>query len=213
VLVDQWKTLGSELPEDWSSVHLSLALEQRSEVEIAARLLGPAQPYTPEPGVLRFRVARDGSAPSPVGIQRLLVRVDAERIHGKLSLLATSARAAAVGRVEESLVASWAEAERSLPSDWSHVLGELEVTSTDYVERTSLLCVPMNLRRDGDRPVFRFRCASTFGYGASRGMVRRCLERCDGDGIKGTVRILHAVSDTDSVHTQGPVWLLDSRTV
>jgi hypothetical protein len=44
-------------------------------------------------------------------------------------------------------------------------------------------------------------------------MVRRCLERCDGDGIKGTVRILHAVSDTDSVHTQGPVWLLDSRTV
>jgi hypothetical protein len=207
VLVDQWKTLGSELPEGWSSAELELRLEQRSEAELTSRLLGAAQPYRPEPGTLRFRVARDGTAPSPDGIQRLLRRIDGERIHGKLTVVRSSSRAAVIEHADESLVASWLNAEQSLPADWSHALCELEVRSTDYIDRASLDCVPMNLRRIGDTNRLRFRAARTFGYGASPAMVRRCFERCDADGIKGAVQVVNAVSSSDPVGTQGPVWM------
>ena len=213
MLVDQWKTLGSELPSGWSAAELELRLEQRSEGELASRLLGPAQPYRPEPGVLRFRVARDGSAPSPDGIQRLLRRIDTERIHGKLALIGSSAREQQVAPEEESLVAAWEAAAAGLPADWSHALCELELRSTDYVDRASLDCVPMNLRRIGDTTRLQFRAARTFGYGASPSMIKRCLERCDDDGIKGTVRILNAVSSSDPVGTQGPVWISDAAHV
>jgi hypothetical protein len=207
MLVDQWKTLGSDLPREWSSAELELRLEQRSEGELASRLLGPAQPYRPEPGVLRFRVARDGSAPSPDGIQRLLRRIDGERVHGKLTLIGTTARAQHAEADAQSLVETWEAAERRLPADWSHAFCELELRSTDYVDRASLNCVPMNLRRVGDTNRLQFRAAHTFGYGAAPSMIRRCLERCDADDIKGTVRIIHAVSSSDPVGTQGPVWM------
>ena len=213
MLVDQWKTLGSELPETWSSVELEFRLEQRGEAELASRLLGPAQPRRPEPGVLRFRVARDGTAPSPDGIQRLFRRIDAERVHGKLALVGQTARGTTPELVEESLVESWDAAEQSLPADWSHVVCEVELRSTDYVDRASLNCVPMNLRRMGDTPRLRFRAARTFGYGAAPQMVRRCFERCDHDGIKGTVRVLNAVSSSDPVGTQGPVWITNATHV
>ena len=44
-------------------------------------------------------------------------------------------------------------------------------------------------------------------------MVRRCLERMDEDGIKGQLRILYVLSDTDPVSTQGPVWYLEGKSV
>jgi len=44
-------------------------------------------------------------------------------------------------------------------------------------------------------------------------MVRRCLERCDEAGIRGSVRVLRVLSDTRPVQTQGPVWQLSGRTV
>jgi hypothetical protein len=213
VLVDQWKTLGSELPEHWSAVELELRLEQRGEGELASRLLGPAQPYRPEPGVLRFLVARDGSAPSPDGIQRLLRRIDVERVHGKLTLVGTSSREAAPELVEVSLVAAWQAAEQTLPADWSAALCEIELRSTDYIDRTSLLCVPMNLRRIDDSNRLHFRAARTFGYGAAPSMIRRCFERCDEDGIKGTMRVLNAMSSSDPVATQGPVWISNAAHV
>ncbi|HEV2590772.1 MAG TPA: hypothetical protein VGU02_02660 [Gaiellaceae bacterium] len=213
MLVDQWKTLGSELPESWSSAELELRLEQRGEGELASRLLGPAQPFRPEPGVLRFRVARDGTAPSPDGIQRLLRRIDSERVHGKLALVGSSSRDVPAELIETSLVAAWDAAEQSLPADWSHLLCEVELRSTDYIDRASLNCVPMNLRRIGDSPRLRFRAARVQGYGASPGMVRRCFERCDSDGIKGTMRVLNVVSSADQVGTQGPVWISDAAHV
>src|SRR5581483_9060422 len=130
-----------------------------------------------------------------------------ERVHGKLALVGTTARAASADVDEQSLIDTWVAAEQRLPADWSHAFCELEVRSTDYVDRASLNCVPMNLRRVEDTNRLRFRAARTFGYGASPSMIRRCLERCDDDGIKGTVRILHAVSSSDPVGTQGPVWM------
>jgi len=71
----------------------------------------------------------------------------------------------------------------------------------------------MNPRRDGDRAAMRFRAAHTAGYGAAPGMVRRCFERCDSESICGSVHVLRALSDSHLVATQGPVWLLEGKTV
>jgi hypothetical protein len=71
----------------------------------------------------------------------------------------------------------------------------------------------MNPRRDGHRAVLRFRCARVSGYGVSPEMARRCLERADREEIRGTVTVLRALSDTQHVATQGPVWQIDGQTV
>jgi hypothetical protein len=112
-----------------------------------------------------------------------------------------------------SLAESWAAALATLPGDWSDALAEVELESSDSLELAALKMAPLNPRRDGRRVALRFRSASRFGYGAAPELVRRCLARCDAEGIRGSVRILRALSDTRAVSTQGPVWLLDGRTV
>jgi hypothetical protein len=42
-------------------------------------------------------------------------------------------------------------------------------------------------------------------------MVRRCLERCDEERIRGAVSVFWALSDTHPVATQGPVWYVGGR--
>jgi hypothetical protein len=44
-------------------------------------------------------------------------------------------------------------------------------------------------------------------------MTRRCLERVDQESIRAELRILRVLSDTDPVHTQGPVWYVEGRSV
>jgi len=213
VLVDTWRQLGSDLPAGWRTAELRLELRTREDADAAASLLGPAQPFRAGPTTLRFGVARDGSAPSPDGIQRLLRRLDERPVFGTLALVAAATPAAPAPTAPASLARSWDDELARLPRDWSDLVAEIELESSDYVERTSLLCVPMNLRRDGNRSALRFRAASRFGYGASPEMVRRCLERCDREGIRGRVVVLQALSDTRPVATQGPVWLQSGATV
>ena len=43
-------------------------------------------------------------------------------------------------------------------------------------------------------------------------MVRRCFQRLDDAGIPGELRVLHALSDTHPVGTQGPVWYVGGKT-
>jgi hypothetical protein len=43
--------------------------------------------------------------------------------------------------------------------------------------------------------------------------VRRCLERADSDRIPGDVRVVRALSDTQPVATQGPVWYIEGKAV
>ncbi len=100
-----------------------------------------------------------------------------------------------------------------MPSDWSDLLGEVELDSSDYLEPGALNMAPINPRRIGDTLRLQFRSASRFGYGASPGMVRRCLERCDAAGMTGRVTVLRVLSDTHPVGTQGPVWQIDGRMV
>src|SRR5205085_5825926 len=90
-----------------------------------------------------------------------------------------------------------------LPSDWSDLLAELELHSSADIDRAAVLCAPINPIQSAGRPGFGFRCASKQGYGASAGMVGRCLARLDEVGITGHVRITRTLSDDHPVGTQG----------
>ena len=101
----------------------------------------------------------------------------------------------------------------ALPADWSDLYAEVELVSSDWLDRAALLMAPLNPARYGGVPGFRFRVARRFGYGASPEMTRRCLERVDEEHIRGELRILRVLSDTDPVHTQGPVWYVEGKSV
>lgn len=212
-LAGQWKALGSELPAGWSKAEIRLEVRDAETAARAASLLGPAQPFRPEPTVLRFASARDGSATGPDGVTRLLRRLDNARIGGKLTLVGSQQPPVRAERVVTSLAESWDLALSTLPPDWSDLLAEIDLLSTDYIERGAVLCIQMNPRRDGNRSAFQFRAARRAGYGVSPEMAHRCLERCDEAGIRGSVKVLHVLSDTKLVATQGPVWLMSGRTV
>ena len=214
----QWVEVERELPERWIDARFLLTLENEADAARAAALLGPLNPGRSGERV-RFGAAR-ASGVGADGVRRLLQRLDAERIRGSLEVVDATAPHAGVeqptpppGAARVSLVASWDAAVRGLPDDWSDLYVEIELRSSDYLERAALLLAPVNPLRDGDRLAFRFRVARRFGYGASGGMARRCLERCDREGIGGVVRILRALSDTDPVKTQGPVWYVGGRAV
>jgi hypothetical protein len=209
-VAQQWETVGSNLPEGWARATLRLELGDRAAADEAAAMLGPVSPYRAAPTVLLVTVARDGSATSPDNLARLLRRVRS----GTLSLSGSQVAAPQVeSRELTSLTDAWDLALAGVPADWSDLYAEIELTSTDYVERAAVLCIQCNPRRDGDRAAFRFRAARTRGYGVSPEMARRCLERCDAEGITGSVAILRVISGSRHVATQGPVWLAGGRTL
>jgi hypothetical protein len=212
-LVGQWRALESELAEGWQSADLRLELRDREVTDRAAGLLGPAQPFRAAPDALRFSTARNGSAPGPDGIARLLARIDDARLGGTLTLAGSAAAPARAQRAEIALAASWDAVLTALPPDWSDLLCEFTLRSTDYIERAAVLCVQMNPRRDGDRAAMRFRCARVAGYGVAPEMAKRCFERCDEERIHGSVTVLRVLSDSRHVGTQGPVWLMSGKTV
>jgi hypothetical protein len=209
-VAEQWNAIGSQLPDGWMRAQLRLELRDRDSADAAAAMLGPAGPYRSDPTVLLFTVARDGSAASPESIVRLLRRVPV----GTLSLSGSQAAPKTEpARGQPALTASWDAAIAGLPADWSDLQAELQLISTDFVERASVLCVQCNPRRDGKRAALRFRCARRAGYGVSPEMARRCLERCDEENIRGSVVVLRVISGSRHVATQGPVWLAGGKTI
>ena len=208
-VAEQWKRIGSELPHGWTRADLRLQLPDREAANRAAATLGPASPFRAEPTMLRFSVARDGSAVGPENAVRLLSRIP----RGTLTLEGAHAAPKPEPTPELSLVESWDAAIDGLPADWSDAMLGLEFPSTDYIEPAAVLCIQANPRRDGDRAAFRFRTAPRAGYGVAPAMARRCLERCDAQGIRGSVHVLWALSHTDLVGTQGPSFILDGQTV
>jgi hypothetical protein len=212
-LVGEWRELEAGLPDGWAQVSLQLRVRDPEAASRAAALLGPAGPYRADGTTLRFGAARDGSAPGPDAVARLLRRLDDARIGGALTALGSERAQARAQRESTSLVDSWEAALAGLPADWSDVVGEVRLQSTDYIERAAVLCIQMNPRRVGDRAAFRFRSARRAGYGVAPEMARRCFARCDTESIGGEIAILRVLSDTNLVATQGPVWIVDGQTV
>ena len=212
-LVDQWRVIEESLPEGWGSTRLRLIVSDRSKAERAAALLGPANPGR-YGSFVSFDVARRGGGPSPNLVRRLLARLDGEGFAGTLDAVRVEEGAfAADVSPERSLATQWQRLLDGLPDDWSDAYAEVELVSTDYLERGALLAAPLNPSRVPGRTAFRFRAARRFGYGTSPEMSRRCFERLDAENIRGTLRILWALSDTKPVYTQGPVWYAGGRPV
>jgi hypothetical protein len=209
-LVEQWNRVEGGLDPSWRDARLSLRIDRPEARSRAAALLAPAGPGLAG-GEIRFFAARSGAGVGPEAVRRLLRRIDAEGITGTLALL-SSGKAQPEPLVSRSrLAAAWDAALASLPSDWSDVVAELELDSSTDLDRAAVQCGPLNPIQSTGRPGFRFRCASTRGYGASPGMVRRCLERLDAEEIGGEVRITRSLSDAHPVGTQGAVFSIGSR--
>jgi hypothetical protein len=211
-LVEQWRQIEQSLPSDWGDARLRLTIPDERDCARAASLLGPLNPGR-RGKVVRFFAARRGAGPSPDTVGRLLRRVDEAGIAGELELVGSEEAEAQPEIARSTLAASWDAAIASLPPDWSDLYAELELVSTDWLERAALLLAPVNPARYGGKPAFRFRVARRFGYGASPEMTRRCFQRLDEAGIRGELRILRVLSDTEPVATQGPVWYVEGRSV
>jgi hypothetical protein len=211
-LVDQWTRIEEGLDPKWRDARVDLVVDDDAQLSRASALLAPASPGRTG-NAIRFTTARGGTMVGPEAVRRMLKRIDDERIGGTLTLVSSGEAAPEPVITRASLAAEWDAALTVLPADWSDLLCELELTSSDHIERGALLLAPLNPIQGTGRPGFRFRCAHTFGYGASSGMVRRCLARLDEENIPGEVRVLRAMSDTHPVATQGPVWRIGERSV
>lgn len=199
------------LPDDWAEAQFVLRLPDETSASRAAGLLGGLNPARRRDTV-RFAAAR-GGARGPDVVARSLRRLEEAAIDGELELAGSSAGDAVAATRSRSLAAAWDAELDTLPRDWSDVYAEIELASTDYLERAALTLSAVNPARHGTRSAFRFRCARSFGYGAAPGMVRRCLERLDEQGITGTVRVLRALSGSEPWATQGPVWYVGGKAV
>jgi hypothetical protein len=213
--VDQWQVIETKLPEDWEEARLAFVPEDPGQVGAAAGVLGPLGAGR---AVTEIRLQiRHTAVGGPEALKNLLRALDRKRIWGTLRLgdvhtAATPPVGAPVSK-RPSLAAAWDGALTALPPTWSDLLCEVEVDSSDYVTRGALLASPLNPTRNLDALALRFRVARVKGYGAPPGLVRRCLERMDAEAITGTVTILNALSETDNVATQGPVWRVAGRSV
>jgi hypothetical protein len=212
LLSTQFRGIESELPADWSSARLRLTVPDAADCGRAAALLGPANPGR-RGKVINFVTVRGGGGVGPDGIRKLLRRLDVERIHGELELVGADETPAAVVDQRSALAEAWDTAAATLPPDWSDLIVEVELSSSDYIEPGALRLSPVNPTRPDARPLFRFRAARKFGYGGSPEMVRRCLARLDEDGIRGELRILQVFSGSYPAETQGPVWYQAGKVV
>jgi hypothetical protein len=210
---DQWAQIEETLDADWAEARLSFAPEGSSSE--AAAVLGPMQPVRVG-DELRFHVTRsDGGAERA---RNTLGRLDRNRIWGMLALIDVAADTPpstmpAVPAAVTPLADAWDDAISSLPPDWSDLLCELELDSSDHVPRAALLGAPLNPSRVPDATALRFRASGKRGYGVSPQMARRCFERMDAEGITGRIAVLYGLSDTENADTQGPVWRLEGHSV
>ena len=232
-LAERWNQVERGLDPRWTEATLSLAIADDAARSRAAALLGPAGPGVGNREI-RFTVSTHGAGIGPEAARRLLRRIDGEGIVGRLELVESRGSRPEPEVAARSLAAEWQEALETLPSDWSDLVAELELHSSADVDRAAVLCAPINpiqawlegspakpatpggkprtpSASGGGRPGFRFRCAHDRGYGASAGMVGRCLARLDEAAITGRVRITRALSDVHPVGTQGATFLVGRR--
>jgi hypothetical protein len=218
-LAERFEEAVRGLPRGWERARVDVTVEDPEQADRAALILAPATPG--RSGATFHLQAHSGPerlAATPELVRRLLGRLDAAEIRGRLTLAGheqptEAARAPAPGGDRRALAAQWDELLSHLPADWSDLYAEVELDSTDYLERGALLLAPVNPARYGGPAAFRFRAARDKGYGVAPVMARRCFERLDQERITGRLRALRVLSGTQLAATQGPVWLVGGRSV
>ncbi len=211
-LVEQWRRIRSELEPNWGEAKLNVSVPRADQRSRAAALLGPAGPGRLGDD-LRLSVHRAGGGIGPDQADKLFGKLDHEKIRGTVSLVTVDERAELEEAPRGAAAGLWDAALATVPADWSDLLCELELSSSDHLARAALLVAPLNPTRVPGGSAFRFRVARRFGYGASPQMTRRCLERLDAEGIPARLTLLHVLSDTHNVATQGPVWRVAGKAV
>jgi hypothetical protein len=213
-LVAQWAAIRAGLPADFGEVTLRLRLRDEAQAARASALLAPLLAGRSGTDV-RFVCSGHAGPQSEEIVRRLLDRLDREGIWGEVELVSQTETppppTEKARPVPQPLAQQWDEAVAEVPPDWSDILAEVELTSSDHLAPAALQLSPLNPTRDGQRFALQFRCSRSFGYGAAEPMARRCLERVDAVDIPGRVRILRALSDTQPVATQGPVWYVGGK--
>ncbi len=217
--VEQWRAIEADLAGAWDEVDLAFTVEDRAAVSDAAAALGPLGAGR-SGNVLRMHVSNRAGGREK--LLNLLGRLDRKRVWGTLELVEAKVPAPpepdeeptpGAGVSTTALLANWDAGMALLPPGWTDLLCELELESTDLLARAALHGAPLNPTRVPGAVALRFRVSNGGGYGATAGMVRRCLERMEADGIRGRVRVLEALSDAEYVATQGPVWRIAGRSV
>ena len=210
-LAAQWAEIRAGLPPDFGDVRLRLKVRDDDQAGRASALLAPLLAGRHGNEIHFVATSRAGPQSEEI-VSRLLDRLHREGIWGELELRSQTESPAQETRASaQPLAEQWDAALDELPPDWTDVLSEVELTSSDHLPPAALLLSPVNPSRDGDRLAFHFRSARTFGYGAPAQMVRRCLERLDEAGIPGRAQVLRVLSDTKPVATQGPVWYVAGK--
>ena len=64
-VAEQWKRIGSELPDGWARVDLHLQLPSRDAANDAAAALAPAGPFRAAPTVIRFASPATAAVSAP----------------------------------------------------------------------------------------------------------------------------------------------------
>jgi hypothetical protein len=218
-LAEQWPYVVDELPEGWSAARLVLKFEDEEQAQRAALILGPLAPGRTG-STFRLTLYAGGAQPAtPERLRRVLARLDEQRLEGRLELVSSEGAAEEGPRRPArrmALAVAWDALLGRLPPDWSDLYAEVELDSTDFLDRGALLLAPTNPARIGARTALRFRAARRAGYGVAAEMARRCLERLDAEGITGTLRVIRVLSDTGvpaSTPSQGPVFRIGGQAV
>jgi hypothetical protein len=219
-LADRVDELIRGLPRDWERARLELTLDEPDEADRAALILAPATPgRAGRTFIVHVYHGPEGAGASPGLAGRVLSRLDEAGIHGRVRLAEaerpapTPAAAASAPAERPTLAASWDALLERLPPDWSDLYAEIELDSSDYLDRGALLLAPVNPARAESPAGLRFRAARRKGYGVAPVMARRAFERLDEEGLTGRLRVLRVLSDTSSPFSQGPVWREDGRAV
>jgi hypothetical protein len=211
-IAEQYLGLESRLPAGWADARFVLRVDDPARAERAASLLTAFAPGQVG-SEIRFTVPHGGGGPEQA--RRMMERIDRERISGTLELVTASEAPAEVGETRAAWppgAEQWDAQAATLPEDWTDLYAQIELASSDFLERAALLIAPLNPARYGGAVGFRFRVGRS-GYGAAPEMARRCLERLDSEDIGARVTFLHYLADTRPVLTQGPVWYLEGRSV
>jgi hypothetical protein len=145
-LVWQWVTLERDLPPDWSDVQLVLKVREQDDAQAAA-LLGGANPLRGKDSIRLF-VSRTGGL-GPEAVKRALLRLDRKDIPGTLELAGVEEAERPPEEERRTLAQQWDEAVATLPPDWSDMLAEVRLRSSDHLEYAALLMAPTNPTRPG----------------------------------------------------------------
>jgi hypothetical protein len=217
---EQWPYVADELPEGWSVARLVLVFESEEHAQRAALILGPLAPGRTG-RTFRLTLYAGGAQPAtPDRLRRVLARLDEQRLEGRLDLVSSEGAVAEEAPRRPArrmaLAVAWDALLSRLPPDWSDLYAEVELDSTDFLDRGALLLAPANPARIGGRTALRFRAARRSGYGVAAEMARRCFERLDSEAITGTLRVVRVLSDTEvprSTPSQGPVFRIGGQPV